>query len=331
MKYTRSIISFVIVCFVFLMSGSSNSLAGPTTLRLGGINAPKTPITRGQYKFAELVNQKTSGAVKVEVFPASQLGKALVQIEGVQLGTQDMFGAAVDWYAELVKDWRVLSMGFVFKDFDHVRAFEKSEIYKDLKAQLLKKGLRVVSDGWFRMPRVFMGKKPIKTPDDLKGLKMRVPNIATYLKVWEGLGARPTRIAWGEVYMALKQGVVDACEGPLDAIYGMKFFEAAPNIVMTNHLYSNANIVMSEKKFQSLEAQFQKAILEAGREAGVWYTRASREKFEKDKPTMIAAGAKFLEVNPKPFVEKLRPVVEKLEAEGFWRKGLYWEIQKLAK
>ena len=166
MKISNSFKYIVVLSLVFLLSLPVTAIAEVITLRLGGINAPKTPITKAQYRFAKLVAQKTNGDVKVEVFPASQLGKALVQVEGVQLGIQDMFGAAVDWYSELVPDWRVLSMGFVFKNFDHVRAFEKSEIYEDFKSKLLKKGLRVVSDGWFRMPRVFLGKKPIKNPDD---------------------------------------------------------------------------------------------------------------------------------------------------------------------
>ena len=158
---------------------------------------------------------------------------------------------------------------------------------------------------------------------------MRVPEIEMYLRGWKALGTQPTQVPWGEAYLALMQGVVDAMESPFGAILPMKFYEAAPNISMTNHLICTNSVSMNHKKFLSLPKDLQDILLGAAKEAGDYFTKLDLDNFEKDKKTMEMKGAKFITVDREPFREKIRPLYRELEDQGKWSKGLYQKIQDL--
>jgi TRAP-type C4-dicarboxylate transport system substrate-binding protein len=158
---------------------------------------------------------------------------------------------------------------------------------------------------------------------------MRVPEIETYQKVWKGLGTNPTRVAWAEVFLALKLGTVDAAEGPLDQMYATKFYEAAPNITLTNHLQQAFTIGVNMAKFNSLSKANQDIIQAAAVESGDYFQKLVNEKFAAERPKMIAGGATISNVDVRPFQQMLAPVIADAEATGFWSKGLYQRVQDL--
>lgn len=301
-------------------------------LKLGGIQSAEDTATKAMIKMAELAKEKSGGTLEIEVFPASQLGDAISQMEAVFMGSQDMFVDAQSWISQFVPDKQVESLFFAFNSEEHFRAYLNSDINKELEQKLVDEhGARVIANNWLRAPRVMLSKKPIKSLEDMQGLKMRVPEIQTYLESVQALGAKPTQIPWGEVYLALTQGLVEACEGPLDAVYSMKFYEGAPHITMTNHIRDGLAVIINEKKFQSLSEKQQKALVEAAQEAGDWYTQQVKAKLDTVVEKMKAEGTKFYEIDTAPFVEIMMKTAEKLENQGMWRKGLFAEIQELDK
>jgi tripartite ATP-independent transporter DctP family solute receptor len=300
-------------------------------LKLGTIHSAEDLATDSLDKMAEMVKEKTAGSVVIEHYPASQLGDVTSQIEAVMMGSQDMFFGAASFLTTYVPDGGVAGTFFCFSDEQHFINFLKSPVAKDIEDQFLKeKGVRVISQNWRRSPRVMLTRKtPIQSIDDMKGLKMRVPEIRTYLESVRALGANPTPVPWGETYLALQQGVVDACESPIDMITGMKFHEAAPNITLTNHVRENDALLINDAKWQSLSKTQQEALMSAAEEMSEWYNEGVKKKTEEAVATMKSEGAKFYEVDVAPFVEIMAKAAQSMESDGLWSKGLFDEVQKM--
>ena len=301
------------------------------SLRLGGVHSPTSFETRGLNEFARLVEAKTGGSVKVEVFPAGQLGDAVTMIENVMMGALDMFANVADWNQNVIKDYGILAMPFAFRDQAHLAKFLESDLYAGMKKEMLeKKQLRVVADNWYRIPRVLVTKKPVFSLDDLKDRKLRMGNIKSYLETWKALGANPTVIPWSESYLALRTGVVEGMDSPLSAIYPQKFYQAASYITLTNHSVTPFNVLISDRVFQKLSTDQQAALVAAGREAGEFYTNSINSEFADHKQKMLKEGAVFVEIGLGKFAERAQTVAEKFEKEGAWTPGLFAAVQKLA-
>jgi tripartite ATP-independent transporter DctP family solute receptor len=312
------------------LSAYTTAGAQKVSLNIASLEPVGAPSTLAVQHFANLVKERTKGEVQINPNPAGSLGNGLQMMEGVSIGTIDMVSAVLEWYAPFVKDVNVYVMGFTFRDGDHFKLFLNSPIFGDMKKQVEDKmKVKILAANWISMPRVLVSKKPVSTPKDIAGIKMRVPEIETYQKVWKGLGTNPTRVAWAEVFLALKLGTVDAAEGPLDQMYATKFYEAAPNITLTNHLQQAFTIGVNMAKFNSLSKANQDIIQAAAIESGDYFQKLVNEKFAAERPKMIAGGATISNVDVRPFQQMLAPVIADAEATGFWSKGLYQRVQDL--
>ena len=216
-----------------------------TTLTLGGSDAIGTTIDRGNAMFAKLVNERAAGKVKINFIQGEQLGNDVQVIEQMMKGSVQVYGDVLDWYANWVKDFSIFAWGFTFRDNDHYQKFLDSDTFTKMAEELrTKQGIRILASAPTQ-PRVLFAKKPINTPDDLRDIKMRVPEIKTYLNLWTTLGTKPSRVAWAEVFLGLKTGVIDATEGPISSAYAAKFHNAAPNMMRTDHLVSSQHITIN--------------------------------------------------------------------------------------
>jgi tripartite ATP-independent transporter DctP family solute receptor len=325
----KGVVYLVFVALYLSLTGVSLG-ADTVVWRLGGVHAVTAPETIGLNKFSELVQKNTKGRLKVEIYPAGQLGKEVPQLENLIIGTQQMFGNVADWNENIVKDWGIVGMPFAFDNLDHVRKFQKSQEYERLKRALLdQKGVRILADNWYRLPKALLCKKPIHHPKDLEGVKLRMPHIKTYVETWGAMGAKTIVIPWAEAFIALKTGVADGMDSPLGSIYGQKFHQAAPNIIMTNHLVAPFNLLANNKAYQDLPAELQQGLSAAALEAGNYYTALVEERFKPDKQKMIKEGARFIDVDPAEFAAVAQKVAEDLEAHGQWSKGLFAKVRAL--
>ena len=262
------------------LTAATSAVAQKVSLNIASLEPVGAPSTLAVQHFADLVKERTKGEVQINPNPAGSLGNGLQMMEGVSIGTIDMTSAVLEWYAPFVKDVNVYVMGFTFRDGDHFRKFLASPIFADMKQQVEDKmKVRILAANWISLPRVLVSKKPVSSPKDIAGIKMRVPEIETYQKVWKGLGTNTTRVAWAEVFLALKLGTVDAAEGPLYQIYATKFYEAAPNITLTNHLQQVFTIGVNLAKFQSLPKATQDIIQQAALESGDYYQKLVNAKY----------------------------------------------------
>ena len=306
------------------------SAASSQSLRLGVGTAPLAPETRALQEMAKMVAERSGGAVKVEVFDGDKLGGSVAQLENLQLGTQDMHSNVADWYQYFDRGWNALAIPFVFRDVGHVIKFQATPAYAELKqAMLEKQGIRMIADNWYRLPRVLLTQKPVFKPADLEGMRLRMPNLDTYLLTWGALGAKPTVIEFSEAFLALKTGTVVGMEAPLSGVYAQKFYQAAPFITMTNHQIAPYTVLIAEKSWTKLSPERQRILAQAATDAGDWYYKLILDSFDEQKRKMLAEGTVFIETDTAPFAKKVDEVIRKFEADGKLPKGLVEQIRGL--
>jgi TRAP-type transport system periplasmic protein len=322
---------FVLMVFFILMPVIGLHAAEKAiVLKAGGISPPNSDVSLAAVQMTKFFEEQTKGKVKIEFYPASQLGSAPNQIENVQAGSQDIFLSSIAWVTRQIPDFTITQMPYAFRDEEHLTKFIESPMGKEYQQTLASKwNTRLISYNWWRLPRVIFAKKPILKLEDMKGLKFRIAELPMYTKYVPAWGAVPTRIAWGEYYMALKQGVVDMGESCAENIYPMKLYEAAPYITMINYAYDFQYICMNEKRFKGLSADVQKALVSSANKAGDLFTKGLAGQYQKDKAKMLEEGTVFIEVNTRPFRDRMVDLVKDLEKDNFWSKGLFDKVQQI--
>ncbi|MFZ4759193.1 MAG: TRAP transporter substrate-binding protein [Burkholderiaceae bacterium] len=299
------------------------------TLVFGGSDAVGTVLDRTNAMFTRLVNERAAGKVKINFIQGEQLGSDVQVIEQMMKGSVAFYGDVLDWYSNWVKDFSVLAWGFTFRDNDHFQKFIESPTFMAMAEELrVKQGLRILAAAPSQ-PRILFAKKAVQTPDDLKDVKMRVPEIKTYLNLWQAMGTKPARVAWAEVFLGLKTGVIDAAEGPIGSAYAQKFHNAAPSVMRTDHLLSSMHITVNDKVFAALPADVQKIMVDAAREAVAWGRKEAEAETEDVVKKMAAEGAKVVSVNRAPFADRALSAVEAMEKDGAWSTGLYKRISDI--
>jgi len=324
--FTLFLVGSIIFVFTF-----STFAEGPIILKLGGTNPPESIEAQSVEVFRKYVEEKTNGEVLVKYFPGAQLGDGHTEILNVQVGIQDLFFASFDFYAEYIADLNIMGMAFAIRNREHLVKFLDSSFLQETVEGLRDKlNTRVLSNKFFCGSRAYISKKPIFTPDDMKGLKVRIPNIPIWEKNFKQLGAVPTVIAWSEYPFALMQGVIEGGEAMLSDIYPKKLHEGAPYITVVDFAWPVNVLTINEKLFQSFSPEIQNILLEAADKMAKWFSDEIINSWENTKLLLLEEGAFFIEVDKEPFAKKMSPLAEQLEKEGFWdTKGLYQKVQDL--
>jgi tripartite ATP-independent transporter DctP family solute receptor len=223
-------------------------------------------------RFVAQVAEATNGQVTIDIRPASQLFNLRTSAEALQLGTLDLCWSDLGTLGNWRPEFGFVSMPFLFNDFDHVKKVLYGPIGErvgtDVKSAL---GIEVLSLGASGF-RVFFGKKAIRTADDCKGIRLRVPEIPTWVEMARSLGANPTPIPAAEIYTALQTGVIDAIEVPADFIVASKLYEVGQHATRTHHIFTEVSMFAAAARMAQLAPEHQKAIRDAARESvQVWF------------------------------------------------------------
>ncbi len=298
-------------------------------LKLGHLSAAGGSEDLAAQRIAEVAKQRSNGRINVKIFPGAQLGNFVSQMEAVRSGAQDVVWGSLAWLGNFIKDYQILQMPYGFKSQEQLDKFMDSPLGQDLKKQLLDRGWFLASQRAAGLPKVMISKKPIFTPDDLKGVKMRIPEYPIYVKAFEALGTRPVRVTWGEAYLALAQGVSDAMEAGFEFIYPSKFYEVAKYITWTYHLYDTRGAVMNPKRFNSMPKELQQALMDGFIAGEKLYNEQMQVMKVEHTEKMLKAGVAIIQVDPEPFRKRVTAIVDDLESQGFWSKGLYKKIQEI--
>lgn len=296
-----------------------------TTLRLGHITNETDAWHLGAVKFAELVEEKTNGSVIVEIYPSSTLGNDRDLIEGLQLGSID-FALVAGVLSNFYEPYSILELPYLFKNNEHLEKVLYGEVGTQLKQDLLDNAQIRGLEFWVRGPRMLTANREITQADELKGLKIRVPEIPASIAAWEAMGATPTPMAFGEVYSSLQTGVIDAQENPLALIDSNKLNEVQDYLMLTNHVYGYVQLTMSDIAFQKLSEDQQKAVEEAAKEATEFENKLVYEQEEKLLQKLKDSGMKVVEPNVDSFAEKAKTVHDKFANESEAHRKLYDSI-----
>lgn len=260
-------------------------------------------------RYAERVAERTNGRVEIDMSYSGALGNAEETIEGLKFGTTDIVIQEIsqlDGYDPLAG---LGAYPYLIRDIDHFREIFAEggvgqEFYDEIEART---GYKTIGAG-FRGSREMASRREINTPDDLAGLKMRVPNQQTYRLTWDTLGASPVPMPSLEVYTAMQQGIIDAAENPLEAQLRSKYNEAVPYVIMTDHVNPYYTFIFDADKFNSLPEDVQTVLVEEGRAAMDWGTEQILEAIPGYKQTLIDSGATIVEPDKAAFRAKLEPM-----------------------
>jgi tripartite ATP-independent transporter DctP family solute receptor len=281
--------------------------------KLGHTGAPDHHYQVGSLKFAELVAKKTNGKVEIKVFPADQLGKQRQLVEGCQLGTVDMVLTSDVLLSSFVPVVGVLNLPFLFKDTKQVGDVLDGPVGKKIDDAVAKKGLIVI--GWWEngFRHITNSRKPIKTPADLQGLKIRTPEGNVFIETFNSYGAGATPMSFGELYSALQLGTVDGQENPTSHVLSQKYYEVQKYLSLTYHIHVAEPLLMSAKIYKTLPTEYQKALLEAGKEVTVWMRKEVNSMEAKEIAELKIKGMKVNKADIKAFKEASKKIYAKFE------------------
>lgn len=312
-----------------IVTAASAWSADVIELKLGHLSAAGGSEDLAAQKIAEVAQERSKGRIKIKIFPGAQLGNFVSQMEAVRSGAQDVVWGSLAWLGNFIKDYQILAMPYGFKSQEQLDKFMDSPLGQDLKKQLLDRGWLLAREHAAGLPKVMISKKPIFSLDDLKGIKMRIPEYPVYVKAFEALGTKPVRVTWGEAYLALVQGVSDAMECGFEFIYPSKFHEAAKYITWTYHLYDTRGPVMNPKRFDAMPKDLQQALMEAFIAGEKLYNDQMQVMKVDHAEKMMKTGVAIIQVDTEPFRQRVAGIIDDLENQGFWSKGLYKKIQAI--
>jgi len=286
-------------------------------IKFGHLNNADHPVSMGVKRFAEVLAAKSGGKMKVQEYPASQLGNEMQQQSALQGGVQEMSAPATTSLAGIVKEFGLVDFPFAVGNFAQADALLDGPFGQALLAKLPEKGLVALGYWDLGFRNVTNSKRPITRPEDLDGLKIRVIPNPVFLETFKAFKANPVPMPFAELYGALESKAVDGQENPFAVILSNKFFEVNKFVSATNHVYA-ANIVLVSKRFwDRLSPTEQRLMNEAANEARGYQRQASRAAAQKAVGELQAKGMQYNEVSAAEqgrMREIARPVTEKFAA-----------------
>lgn len=232
----------------------------------------------GARRFAELIKERTKGRIEITVYPEGQLGKGERELlEAVQQGTIDLCVVSSAPVAGFSPSIMALDLPFLFRDNKHVDAVLDGSVGRKILDDLEKSGFKGLAfwENGFR--HLTNSKRPVKLPEDCKGLKLRVMENPVHIAAWKAAGANPQPMAWGEVIPALQQKVIDAQENPIAIIHANKLNEVQKYLTLTGHIYAPAPLIMSLKRWQEMPKEDQDLFLKTALEVAAYERSINRD------------------------------------------------------
>ncbi|MGB6606312.1 MAG: DctP family TRAP transporter solute-binding subunit [Atribacterota bacterium] len=315
-----------IVIIIGLLGGEIFAQQNVVTLRLGHIFPITHPIQKAALAMADYVKEKSDGKLIIDVHPQGALGAGNTLVENISLGTVDIGTGGPGLLSRLEPAWGLIAGQYVFKDAESMFAVLDGPIGDEIRDRLIsKRDIRVLAIGYLGA-RHLTANKPIYEPEDLKGLKIRIPNIPLRNASFIAWGASPTPMALAEVYLALRQGVVDGQENPLPQIIAAKFYEVQKYLILTGHALNPEILLINEKKYQSLPEEYRNILLEGAK----IFEENSFKEYNTMKYELLEQLLDEGMIVMKPNIEKFREAVKDVpyEFEKEWGEGLYDRILK---
>jgi tripartite ATP-independent transporter DctP family solute receptor len=314
----------LLVLSVFVSFASAALAADKIVLKFGHLADEKNTWHLGALKFKELVEKNSGGRIEVKIYPNEQLGKEKDLVTSIQTGTADMgiFGETLTTFG--ADKTIFMATPYLLRDAAHLHKVAGGEMGKEIEAQVLEKAKLRVLGYMERGPRELTSSRAVKTPDDLKGMKIRLPNVPIFLAAWEALGAKPIPMAFSEVFTSLQQGTIEGQENPYALIASAHFYEVQKFLNKTSHVRGWIYVCIGEKRFASLPDDLKKVVLDAGKEMQAYENKLFLEE-EGKLEKLLKEKMTFVDVDQAAFAKIASEAVLKNLSDS--QKEMYKKIQ----
>lgn len=315
MKFSRRLLTSLATAAALACLAPS-AMAAKFNFKFGHAVNPTDGQHAAAVKLAELVKQRTNGDVEITIYPANQLGNDAAMINGARGGTIDLVSSGASNFNGIVANTAAMELPFVFRSAQHAYTVLDGPIGSGVLNELTPHGLKGLAyweNGW----RAFTNnKRPVRTPDDLKGLKIRSTPNPYHIQAFKLLGMNPSPMPIAELYTALETGTFDAQEHPINVTWSAKFYEVQKHLTVSNHVYSPLMVVMNKAKFDSLPANYQAIVVESAREAAKYQRDLNAGNAGKVVAELKKSGMQVVEnVDMAPFQKIVSESIAKTFAE----------------
>jgi len=308
----RSVLLFVAAALV-LGGWAGAARAGETTWRLSTVSDPRHPNNIAIEGMIKRIKERTGGKLNIVVFPSNTLGNPNDVTEQGRLGVVDLVLLSPSHLDKYDPAFATLMVPFQFDGFEHAWRAEDGAGFTWYKERAQKAGFELLANFAFGFRNITNNVRPIQAPDDLKGLKMRVPPELQVKAAMEALGAVTMTVPLPEVYMALANRVVDGQCNPVALIHSLKYYEVQKYLSIVNYAYTNAILTMGARKWNSVPEEWRKILVEEATAAGKEARKILLENEAKYIADMEKAGMKVNRVDPAPFRAKMEPAYAALQ------------------
>ncbi len=290
-------------------------------------NHPGEPFDQVMQYWADLVDKESEGKIKFVLYPSSQLGSKKDVTEQAIMGFNVITLSDVGFLATYMPDLGILFGPYLADDSQSLFKVYESPWFKEQSETLAKDhGIRIVMSNYLYGVRQLLANKPVKTPEDLKGLKIRVPNNIMQIQAMKAMGATPTPMPLAEAYPALTQGIIDGVENPLAVLYGQKIYEQAKYLNKISYLTNTSTLIAGEKFIASLPEGYADILYDTAYKAGLRSQEIAAQNDEEYIQKMIDAGVEVVEPDN---IDDFRTLAMDVYTQfPDWSEGLYEKIQE---
>ncbi len=301
------------MCFLLtLISGCTKSDDSKITMKIAHNANVEHSYQVGYEAMSDYLIKTSNNRVDFQIFPASQIAEEEEAIEMIKLGVIASTPANIGAIGAFVPEADLFNFPFLFRDLNHFYTVVDGPVGQEIGEKIEQKLDCLVLGWWFSGARnVWNSERPIYTPKDLQGLKIRVISSPVILESFDAFGAQSTSMSFGELYSAVQQGVLDGAECDLTDIHGMKFYEVTRYVSSTEHLFLAVALLFSKKQYDNLPPDIQELVVEAGKKSERIQREAMAQKTEESLIALKELGLSFNEVNKRPFQDIARKVYMK--------------------
>lgn len=324
------------VCFILIgcnsTSGTSTSedseegeKGNSVVLKFGHANSEQDNFHKGLLSFKEAVEERTNDEVIIELYPNAQLGENAEVLEQVRMGGNLMTQFSAGSLADYVPNFSILLGPFLYKDWDQAQKLLDSDLVKQWEEEVKEQtNIRVLGYYYFGERDLYTIDKPVRTPEDMKGLTIRVQPVTMYTEMIKAMGGAPTPMPWADVYNALDQGVFDGAEAPPNSVVDQRHFEQIKYYSITKHMLDPSPIGMNEQDFQNLSAEQQEIITEEAKNMLDLVSKSNLELRDESLEQLKEEGVTIIDdVDREAFIEATQEVYNQFPE---WSPNLYEDV-----
>ncbi|MGB6127222.1 MAG: C4-dicarboxylate TRAP transporter substrate-binding protein [Psychrilyobacter sp.] len=290
------------------------------TIKLSMVFKPSELVTQEIEKVTERINKRSKGTIDIQVFHSGQLPVYKDSLEQVVSGSDWIAVEDPSYVGDYIPDFAALVGPMLYNSYEEYEAMIDTDYVKGLKKQAEEKGIKIIALDYLFGFRNLITNKKIENPNDLKGLKIRVPNSQLWMKTLDAMGANPSPISFTETYAAIQQGVVDGLEGSIATMYGTKIYEVTKNMSVTKHFLGTAGVYISPKLWEKMSVKQQQIVMEEFQNGAIENNKELRKIDKEYKDKLEKEGVVFNEVDSEAFNDSTANVFNQFPT---WTPGVH--------